>query len=196
MDYKTAELLLEMVRACGVDWLLDPTRIQILHEEMERVRYLPGIVAEIGVFQGATSLMIHNFFRNQSMHVYDTFSGIPESEETCKFTKGYFSCPIENVQRVLGYNTVVYHVGVFPESFHEHEQNFVFVHSDTDTYTGTLATLNVMFPSLIKGGIIVLDDYTFEMTPGVKQAVDDWLRDNRDKCKIREYEMNLSVTKL
>jgi hypothetical protein len=194
---KTETLLLKMVNACGVKWLLDEERVKNILHEMERVENIHGDMAEIGVFQGATSLLMKSYFPERTLHIYDTFSGIPNVDpETCKFKTGDFACPIESVKRVLGVDKVMYHVGIFPETFHEHQHRFSFVHSDTDTYAGTLATLNTMFPVLLPGGVIVLDDYTFSITPGVKIAVDAWLGDNRPKCKVREHIMQLVVTKL
>lgn len=194
---KQIELLHKMINACGVCWLLDPERIKNIIDEIERCQNLQGDVAEIGVFQGATALLIKTLFPNRTLHLYDTFSGIPNVDpETCKFKTGDFNCPLANVQRVLGINNVCYHVGIFPESFHEQHQRFVFVHSDTDTLEGTRATLETMFPLLVQGGVIVLDDYTFGCCPGVKIAVDDWLKTNKEKCKIKEHVMQLVVIKL
>lgn len=194
---KTETLIIELFKASGFRLLQDEERIKNLLHELERVETIPGDIAEIGVFQGATSLLMKTYLQNRTLHVYDTFSGIPNVDpETCKFTTGDFACPLEHVQRVLGFDRVVYHSGTFPDTFHEQNQRFAFVHSDTDTKEGTLATLTHIFPVLVPGGIIVLDDYTFACCPGVKLAVDEWLQTNRQFCKVREYRMQCAITKL
>jgi O-methyltransferase len=47
-----------------------------------------------------------------------------------------------------------------------------FLRLDTDLYTLTKFQLEILFPRLVKGGILLIDDYG--MFPGVKNAVDEY----------------------
>ena len=49
-----------------------------------------------------------------------------------------------------------------------------FLRLDTDTYSTTKFELEVLYPKLVKGGVLHIDDYGF--FPGVKKAVDDYFK--------------------
>ena len=50
-----------------------------------------------------------------------------------------------------------------------------FLRLDTDLYSTTKIQLEVLYPRLVKGGVLHIDDYGF--FPGVKKAVDDYFKD-------------------
>ena len=82
-------------------------------------------------------------------------------------------------------DNVIYKVGFFPDTFNESDQKFVFVHSDTDTYIGTKATLEKFAPLIVSGGKIMFDDYQWYNCKGVEKAVLEFLKDNNDfTCKV------------
>ena len=47
---------------------------------------------------------------------------------------------------------------------------------DTDWYESTLLELNVLFPLLVEGGVLLLDDYGYWL--GSKKAVDEYVQEN------------------
>lgn len=154
--------------------LLPVPKIKIIYDELLTIPF-EGDLAEIGVFGGATSLLMRLMYPDRILHCYDTFCGIKGSDPSIdKHKDGDFSCSLEKVQKVVGTENTFYHVGFFPESFNEGDKKFAFVHSDTDTYVGTKSSIQVMYPLLVQGGIMVFDDYGWSYCPGVKKAIDEW----------------------
>jgi hypothetical protein len=66
---------------------------------LNNVYGLEGDTAEIGVYQGWTSKLIHTVLNNKTHLCYDTFKGIIGSDPSIdKIPDGYFSCNLENVK--------------------------------------------------------------------------------------------------
>ena len=56
------------------------------------------------------------------------------------------------------------------------DTTFCLVHLDTDRYKSTLEGLEYFYNRLVSGGRIVIHDYNCIGTPGVKLAVDEFLK--------------------
>ena len=55
-------------------------------------------------------------------------------------------------------------------------EKFSFVHIDVDLYEPTMKSLEFFFPRLVKGGIIVCDDYNSNIFNGAKKAWDKYFK--------------------
>ena len=68
--------------------------------------------------------------------------------------------------------------GIFPD---DHKQlsieNLAFVHSDVDAYGSTRGVIEWCLPKMVRGGIIVFDDYGFNTCEGVTKYVDQMALD-------------------
>jgi len=176
--------------------LLGENKSKILYSEMHMVDKVKGDFAELGVFKGSTSKFIRLVFPERNIHLYDTFQGILGSDPSVdKHKDGEFSVPLEEVKALVGTYGVEYHVGMFPETFKEHDKKFAFVHVDTDTYFGTKSALEAFFPCLESGGTILMDDYRWPACPGVEKAVMEWLELHGNECDFREYRFQCAITK-
>lgn len=152
--------------------LLKPRKSYNLYTEIQEVKDLDGSTAEIGVFQGRTSRLIHKLLPNKKHYAYDTYCGILGADPTIDtHINGDFSAGLDLVKSVIDMDNVVYRVGFFPDSFEEHAEKFCFVHSDTDTYIGTKSTLDYFCDRLVPGGKIVFDDYQWYKCQGVEKAL-------------------------
>lgn len=81
----------------------------------------------------------------------------------------FHKCPIQLVQ------------GWIPNCFHEiQEQKFCFAHIDVDLYKATKDCIEYVYPKMVKGGIILFDDYGFPMCGGARKAVDEFLEDKKE----------------
>lgn len=152
--------------------LLKPIKTYNLYTEILEVKDLPGSTAEIGVFQGRTSRFIHKVMPNKTHYAYDTYCGILGADAKIDVhVDGEFSAGLDLVKSIIDMEDVIYKVGFFPDSFSEHDETFCFIHSDTDTYVGTKATLDYFCDRLVPGGKIVFDDYQWHKCPGVEKAL-------------------------
>jgi O-methyltransferase len=136
---------------------------------------LEGAVAEVGVFKGATARLLLEALPEKTLHLCDTFEGLPDSQDG--LDKGQFCGTLEEVRRYLDNPRVVYHRGYFPrDTAHEIEnERFSFVHLDVDYYDGTLAALQFFWPRMVKGAVVLTHDYVW--LPGPTKAFDEFFRD-------------------
>jgi hypothetical protein len=138
---------------------------------------VPGEMAEVGVFQGASSRLLCEAKGRKTLHLFDTFEGLPKSSEHDRNVHGekQYACSLASVQEYLAkQSNVFYHKGMFPDSAADvPETAFAFVHCDVDLYESTLACLRYFYPRMTKGGVILSHDYS--ILAGVKQAFAEFL---------------------
>lgn len=176
--------------------LLGQAKSKILYSEMLMIEKVEGDFAEIGVFKGNTSQIMRLVFPERHLHCYDTFQGILGADATIdKHKDGEFAASLDEVKARVGTDGVNYYVGMFPDSFKETDITFAFVHCDLDTYFGTKATLEIIFPHLAAGGTILFDDYRWSACPGVEKAILEWMEFHGSECHIREYQYQCAITK-
>ena len=163
---------------------------------------LEGNIAECGCFKGHSSYIISSLIQEinprKQFFIFDSFAGLSDkhldldrpaptyelSNEEIRLESGRFSCTLEEVQKNLAeFNFIKYFKGWVPERFKEvSEHEFCFVHIDVDLYQPTYDALDFFFPRLVKGGIIVIDDYGSSLYKGATRAVDDFL--SKSSCSI------------
>ena len=172
--------------------LLGYKKSKNLFNEMQELLQLEGSTAEVGVFKGFTSKLIHTVLSNKVHYAYDTFCGIQGADPSVdRHLDGEFSAGLQGVKEIINMDNVQYKVGMFPSTFAESNEKFCLVHSDTDTYFGTKATLECFAPLIVQGGKIVFDDYDWHMCPGVKKAVEEFKEVN-DNFLYRVYDNSYS----
>jgi len=178
--------------------LLGQAKSKILYSEMCMTSGVEGDFAEIGVYKGNTSKMMRLVFPERKLHCYDTFCGIAGADASVDQHKdGEFAASLEEVKARVGEDDVEYHIGKFPESYlaEDKKPEFAFVHVDLDTYAGTKAALDYIFPSLPIGGTILFDDYRWPNCTGVEKAIQEWLGLHGNECSVREYQYQCAITK-
>jgi O-methyltransferase len=175
-DSEEFQILMDKV---GRNTLVSPERLCIIYQLAKQ--YKDYKAAELGVYKGGTAYIIASQIK-MPIYLYDTFEGMPETTEFDLHSKGDFNdCSFEAVSQFLKeFDNVFLLKGIFPESAFGFEQDLGFVHLDADIYESTKIGLEYFYPRVIKGGSIILDDYDFRSTPGVKKAVDEFLLNKND----------------
>lgn len=128
------------------------------------VASVPGDMAELGVFAGASARLIADHMQpGKTLHLFDTFEGLPAVGEldAARFAAGEFSSTLESAREYLNTaESVRFHKGLFPQTAGAVEDTrFSFVHLDVDIYSSTLAGLEFFYPRMSKGGIIITHDF-------------------------------------
>lgn len=75
---------------------------------------------------------------------------------------------------------ITYHVGYIPESLVTEpsaSESVVYIHIDLNSAKPTLATLEFFFPRLVRGGVILFDDYGQEEYKETKKIIDKFFSD-------------------
>ncbi len=176
--YRHQEDILRPVRRMRKLFLLREELDQLL-ECVKRVAKIPGEVAEVGVFEGGTGLILAKLKGPKHLYLFDTFEGLPEVSEADSrfFRRGQFT-PSVSFSKIREpfkpFNDVHFYKGIFPNETAHHVENrrFSFVHLDVDTYQSTLACLRFFYPRMNPGGLILSHDYL--IAEGVKRAFDEF----------------------
>jgi len=117
-----------------------------LYVTVKAVEKIKGDIAEVGVYQGGSAKLICEAKGEKTLHLFDTFEGIPEVDrfDHNDFSQGQFAASMESVKIYLrNYANVFLYKGIVPESA-EPVKNYLFsfVHLDVDTYSSTKDCLN------------------------------------------------------
>ena len=131
-------------------------------------------------FTGGSTKLICEAKGNRTLHVFDTFEGLPDlssEDNKNRFYMGQYSSSFEDVKNYLKkYQNIYFYKGLFPFSAEPVKNNkFSFVHLDVDLYEATLASLKFFYQRMNKGGIIISHDYI--EVPGVRKAFDEFFKD-------------------
>ena len=137
-----------------------------------------GDIAEVGVYQGGSALLLCKVKGGRTLHLFDRFEeGLPDTEDF-GLSGGEYAASFDKVKQMLkGFKGVMFHRGLFPEETGKDvaHRKFAFVHIDVDIYTSTLNSLRFFYPRMSVGGIIISHDYP--MLAGVKRAFDEFFED-------------------
>lgn len=127
-----------------------------------------GAIVEIGVYRGGSAWHLAKLGR--PLYLYDTFEGIPyqgaldHGNPVGKFA----DTSAEAVQALIPSATVI--KGLFPASLVPMPP-VAFVHADADQYESIKAIIEHMPARMVKGGMILFDDFGVEDCPGATRAV-------------------------
>ena len=138
-------------------------------------------------FKGFSSLLLRtieeklsNFNINDYFLIdsFEGFSDILEEDKPIKPNvyqnkKGDLKANIERVENLFKqFKNVNIIKGWIPKVFESLDENnkYKFVHIDVDLYQPTFDTLNYIYDKVVKGGIIITDDYRSSFFPGNQKA--------------------------
>lgn len=181
-----------------------------------------GEIVECGVWKGGSIMAVLKVLNelksfDRDIYLYDTFEGMSEPTEldesfrgesatTAYLTKNEFWNRIEclsSLQEVqdnvksINYPTAKIHFikGKVEETIPKIKipEKIALLRLDTDWYESTLHEMEYLFPKLVKGGIIIIDDYGHWQ--GCKRAVDEYIdRNNLELLLIRvDYTCRIGI---
>jgi hypothetical protein len=194
----------------------DPTRISkfLAHAKLyEQSLGLPGHFLEAGVFRGASFCRFRKLGRlfhpdhARRFFGFDVFGTFPAAEfgPDKKVLERQFSSDGDTgisreallsllTEQGLGANVELVQGDIrktLPEFLDANQElSFSIVNIDLDLYEPIKATLEHVFPRVVRGGVVILDDY--EGFPGAKKAVDEYLAEHRRSEKIEKHAFALS----
>jgi len=180
------------------------------YELYKMAQNLPGAIVECGVFKGVSFTRFAGFrdlLGSASAHKligFDIFGDFPETkfEEDIfyreRFIKaaGASSISVEQLREVLHNKGIDKNVELIagditktlPEYIEKNPQLKVsLINLDTDIYEPSVTILEYLYPRLVTGGILILDDYgTF---PGETKAIDDYFKGQNIKIQKFPFAM-------
>lgn len=186
----------------------------MVHYELyKKVLGLPGAIVECGVFKGSSfcrfamfrELLENNYSRK--IVGFDVFDKFPETNfESDKEIRGRFiqeagneSITKEQLREVLenkNLNTSIELVKgnimeTVPKYVEQHpEFKIALLNLDTDIYEPAVVILEHLYPRIVNGGILIMDDYG--VFPGETKAVDEYFKNKN--VIIQKSSLNRTPT--
>lgn len=183
--------------------MTSPERVVALRDAVEHVcdRALPGDVVECGVWRGGSMMVVAEVLRRRgerrTLHLFDTFEGMPPPTEHDVDWRGRSArAELDNVAPTVrrsawavaseaevrrnlastGYDPacVRFVVGRVEDTLPAAAPDAIaLLRLDTDWYESTRHELEHLYPRVVSGGVIIIDDYGDWQ--GARRAVDDYL---------------------
>ena len=182
------------------------------YELYKKITNLHGAIVECGVFKGASLmrwLAFRDILENQfarKIIAFDIFGKFPETNYHDDYTyrkqfieeAGDQSISLNELTRILemkGQNRNVKLIeGDICKTVPEYVKNYpelriALLNLDTDIYEPATTILDKMWPLIVPGGILILDDYG--VFPGETKAVDEYFQ---NKIKIKQFPYGTSLS--
>jgi O-methyltransferase len=143
---------------------------------------VPGGIAEVGVWRGDRSVLLHTVLPERPLHLFDTFEGFPDVPAS---QDGRFQdTSIDFVRdRLPADADVQLYPGRVPETLAAlGDTRFAFVLLDLDRYDATRASLEFFYERLAPGAFVFVHDYNSpESDCGCHRALDEFLADKPEQ---------------
>ncbi|OHA95829.1 MAG: hypothetical protein A3C62_02605 [Candidatus Zambryskibacteria bacterium RIFCSPHIGHO2_02_FULL_39_16] len=149
------------------------------------IKNLSGVIVECGVAEGhgLAVLKILSLAEGKAREIYgfDTFCGLPTPSVFDKRgAKGWFGYTKSSVIQFfkdtgVSLDNVFLIEGDIQDTLKAFNQPIAFLHIDVDLYKGYKVALEILWDKVVKGGVVVLDDYNDKSWIGAKKAVDEFI---------------------
>ena len=187
------------------DFTMIPEQEFITNLELcDHFKNLKGDFVECGVWRGGMSAAIAEIIgAEHQVHLFDSFEGLPPAKtidgkeaiawQQNKTSPGYFdNCRAEErfaleAMKKSGHKKFRTHPGWFAETLPEFGPKPISIlRLDGDWYDSIMTCLEQLFPRVIGGGIIILDDYY--VWDGCAKAVHDYLSRIASPSRIHQWK--------
>ena len=168
---------------------------------------LEGDFVECGVWRGGNILLyklLNDFYKlNKSIYAYDTFDGMTSPEDVDRDYKGKLAIQDMKIQKknedennihafakidtvkknIAAYTNlemIKFIKGPVEETLTKHENlpsKISVLRLDTDWYKSTKIELEILYPKLVKGGVLIIDDYGY--FEGARKAVNEYFKEKK-----------------
>lgn len=166
--------------------------LTIVWRELEKIirQNVNGDIVEFGCYAGTTSLFIRRLLDHtgqsaaRAFHTYDSFEGLPpkatqdQSPAGDQFRAGKLAVSKKEFLRQFtnaGLTPPIIHKGWFSDCTEKDlPPTIAFAFLDGDFYSSIKDSLALVWPRMVSGGIVLIDDYGRDALPGPKRAVQDF----------------------
>lgn len=168
-----AEALAQATKLTGMDEM----RLAVLWLAVRESRHCEaGELIEVGCGTGGSGLLIASAMKaadiTEPLTLVDTFRGIVKSAAMDLHKDGEMNDSTRAATAELLGDRARVVQAVFPDEFDAGHTRYRFAHIDVDTYTSALESFRDLWPRMVRGAMLVIDDYGIGTTPGIKLAVD------------------------
>jgi O-methyltransferase len=177
---------------------------------------IPGDIVECGVWRGGSMMLVAKTLiqlgqHDRNLHLYDTFAGMtaPSAKDRTRFEKQspvesfaqtkkdgdvvhWSYAALEEVRKNMfstGYNRDRLHFikGPVEDTIPGHmPERIALLRLDTDFYESSKHEMLHLFPQLVQGGVLVLDDYGH--WEGQRLAVEEYFAEHKVKMLLNRID--------
>jgi Macrocin-O-methyltransferase (TylF) len=183
----------------------DVTRLYLLHLNISQVlrEGVAGDFVEVGVFKGNSAKILHEFSHGakRNLFLFDTFTGFDKADLTgidARFRPSqYANISFEAVREFIGTEGTIFITGVFPASCEKIDlpAQVAVLHVDCDLYAPTKAALEMFYPRMPSGALIILHDYDSGHWPGATRAIDEFFADKPESIVVMPDKCGTAVAR-
>lgn len=178
--------------------------LQFSYDMAVKYKDVPGVYVECGVAAGAQIIAMAAGAPNKTIYAFDSFEGIPlpsnrddqmpgikflseaeqkglpnPGEQVLQSSGATSVSEIDFMNHVkasgVNYDGLIYIKGWFEETLPKIEKlDIAILRLDGDLYNSTYVCLKYLYPKVIKGGLVIIDDWAL---PGCRQAVQDYFQE-------------------
>ena len=171
--------------------LLDEKRFFTIYTILQQLKNINADILDLGCMRGGVGMMMSKINLNGNTYLIDTFSGFKEEEKYHKKDIFVFTSisEIEKNIKKLNLKKVYILKQKFPNTSKlKSIKKLKLCHIDVNTYRSTKKSYNYVKKKLIKGGIIIFDDYGIFGVEQVTKFVNEIkLRDKKHFYFISNY---------
>ena len=169
--------------------LVDPFRMGVLIDLLDKVKNIEGDIVECGSYKGGSGILMGLWLKangiKKRIHLMDSFAGLPAPDAVNDkgYKKGQFVSDYDLVKSEVEKNglsdMVTFHKGWFSETIPpmKDKVKIALFHVDCDLYTSTNDCFPDLYPAVTDGGAIILDDFN-DGGGGEKKAVHEYFEQN------------------
>jgi hypothetical protein len=174
---------------------------------------IEGAIVECGVWRGGSIMAIARTLlslgvTDRDIYMYDTFTEMPEPSEKDEIDLGgrawsdlrdeakddpvHSYLPLDEVRRLIeatGYPSERLHFvqGMVEDTIPERAPDRIALcRLDTDFYASTLHELRHLYPRIVPGGVLLIDDYSRFV--GAKRAVDEYFQETGQPILLQRLD--------
>ena len=175
--------------------MTSPLRMWTLLKAVKYADQIEGDIVECGVWRGG-NMMLAKAVSNKRVWLYDTFAGMSEPTEHDVGRDGRIASEIHTTRQRHDHNAwcyapieevranfarhglldddVIFREGMVEDTLNNEAlpQRISVLRLDTDWYESSLIELQILYPRLSVGGVLIIDDYGKWL--GQKRAVDEY----------------------
>ena len=153
---------------------------RLWHLTRQSLKLSEGDILEVGCAFGGTGCLIAAAAGRVQTHLCDTFRGLVKCEQGVDIyhdgdmAEARLADVAELVDSMALANVHIL-PGVFPEDAGPDlaARKFRFVHLDVDIYRSTKDAFEWIWPRVVVGGVVVLDDFAVASCPGITKFVNE-----------------------
>ena len=153
--------------------LLDYPRAYTLWQCVNNVSKINGMILDIGCLLGGSGFIMSKANKNGTVHLFDSFTGFKKDDGLHKkdvFFYDNIDFVRKNIKKLKLRNTYV-HKAYFPKNIKVKVKKIKLCHIDVNTYDDTKNIFNFVEKKMVKGGLIIFDDFGIWGVDGIKRFI-------------------------